>query len=127
MYPDTEKTDYLSGVTGYGRLIEERRNLVPMTRKELGDRLGQSDSTIRRFELEQGGPPDRDQVNALVAALPLTAEELLAAMGYHMNPPAALRIIPHELLMVLTEMSPEEHRWLLGLLSSVRGRPRVRR
>lgn len=105
---------------GYGRLIEERRNLVPgMSREELGKRLGRSASTIQRFELESGGPPNREQVNALVAALPLTAEELLSAMGYHMNPPAALRVIPRQLVDLLMAMTPAQHQLVIDLVTKL--------
>lgn len=55
---------------------------------DLATRLGKrSKSIVYRLENEDQ-EPDVATINALVAALPLSAEELLRAMGVSLNPPA---------------------------------------
>lgn len=96
-----------------------------MTPEQLADALGQSVSTVRRIE-RGDGELKIAQVNALTAALPLSAEELLRAMGYHLSPPASSRI-PRPLLEELLARGPEEWDALLTLLQGTPPLARARR
>lgn len=99
---------------GYGDLIAKARDSRGLTVEQLAERLGRSVSTIRRLENERT-EPSVEQINALVAALPISTEELLRAMGVHLSPPAAARL-PRDLIEALLEMSPEQHRALLDFV-----------
>ncbi len=78
-----------------------------MTQRELADRLVTSESTISNLEREQHRPIVPDQVNGLIIALRLSAEELLSAMGVNLTTPAAARL-PHVLVSSLLRLSPDE-------------------
>ena len=95
-------------MAGYGRLIEERRIAAGMhSRDELAARIGQSAGTVRSLEEELHQLRWVEQVNALVSALPLSAEELLMAMGVNLSVPAAGRI-PRQLLEDLAALPPDQ-------------------
>jgi transcriptional regulator with XRE-family HTH domain len=90
---------------GYGQMIREARESIGMTVEQLAERLGRAPSTVRRIEAESV-EPSVAQINILVAALPLSAEGLLRAMGVHLTPPAAARL-PRRLVQALLAMPPQ--------------------
>lgn len=101
-----------------GELIQRARDATGMDIAALATRIGQSASTIRR--LESGGTePSVEQINALVAALPISAEELLSAMGVHLSLPLAARL-PRQLVDLLGDLTPEQHETLIRLLRDLR-------
>src|SRR5690348_8923126 len=76
---------------GFGDLIANRRNSVGMTPEQLAARLGRrSKSIVYRLESEEQ-EPDAETINMLTASLPLSAEELLKAMGVNLSLPLASR------------------------------------
>ena len=77
------------------------------SREDLAERIGQSVGTVRALEEELHRLKWVDQVNALVAALPLSAEELLIAMGVNLSAPAAGRL-PRQLLEDLAALPPDQ-------------------
>ncbi len=62
--------------------------------------------------------PSVAQVNTLVRELPISAEELLRAMGYRFNPPAAARL-PRRLIDLLLLLPPERIESLIELLGPI--------
>lgn len=90
---------------GYGLLITRARESMGMEPEDLAERIGQSPATVRRLESEFTEPSVK-QINALVTALPLSAEELLRNMGVSLNPPAATRL-PREMVADLLELTPD--------------------
>lgn len=97
-----------------GELIQRARDATGMDIAALATRVGQSPSTIRR--LESGDTePSVEQGNALVAALPISAEELLSAMGVHLSLPPAARL-PRQLVDLLGDLNPEQFETLIRLL-----------
>jgi len=107
-------------LTGYGLLISRARDDVGMEIPELASRIGQSITTVRRLESE-AVEPSVAQVNALTAALPISAEQLLLAMGVHLNPPAAAKL-PRQIVEALLPLGPDDllviERVALGLQTS---------
>jgi transcriptional regulator with XRE-family HTH domain len=105
---------------GYGDMIRRARDAKGLTEAQLAARLGKSRQVVLRLEAEEQ-VPDRDYVNALVSILPLSADDLLRACGYHLNPESAARL-PNQLVEILLEMDP--HRWqsLIDVLPHSRGR-----
>ena len=84
-------------------MIAERREQANLTPEQLTERLGRrSKSLVYRLESEAQEPTAAD-INALTATLPLSAEELLKAMGIHMTAPAAAKL-PRHLVEVLVEL-----------------------
>lgn len=77
-----------------------------MRREDLAQRIGQSAGTVRRLEENEAVLKWVDQVNALVRALPVSAEELLIAAGVQMNVPAATKL-PKTLVDILLKLDPE--------------------
>src|SRR5690349_8915282 len=88
---------------GYGDLIAKARGA--MTPEALGERIGQSGTTVRRIEKEET-EPSVDQINALVSALPISAEQLLAGMGVRLSLPLAARV-PRQLLEQAVDLDGE--------------------
>lgn len=95
-------------MNGFGSLIERARLAAGMSPDELAQRLGRGKSVVYRLESEEQ-EPSVAQINALVAALPISAEELLRAMGVALNVPAASKL-PKTLVDVLTQLEPEYQR-----------------
>lgn len=98
----------------YGPLIRAAREAAGYSPAALADRLGVDRTIVSRME---GGKkrPTLDQVNALVAALPLSAEELLRSMGVHLNSPAASKL-PKGLVDRLLPLGPDKWQSLIDLL-----------
>ena len=67
--------------------------------------------------------PSVEQVNDLVLALRLSAEELLRRMGFKLTPPAAAKL-PRELVLGLLEMDAEEIRGVTLLVARAGSAPR---
>lgn len=105
-------------MAGYGRLIVDGRERRGWTQGDLAERLGVSVSTLSRWESEIR-LPDLQQVNALVVALGLSAEDMIQSMGLSLLPPMAARL-PRELVLELLQRGPEE---LDALLILLRGTP----
>jgi transcriptional regulator with XRE-family HTH domain len=92
---------------GFGELIAQRRIEAGLTPEQLAERLGRkSKSVVYRIEAEDQ-EPSVEQINAIVSTLPLSAEELLRAMGVLLNPPAAARL-PRGLVDSILALPPEE-------------------
>lgn len=88
---------------GYGLMVTKAREAAGLDVDALAARIGRSPSTVRRIESEET-EPSVEQINALVAALPLSAEELLRAMGVTLNTPAAAKLprdVVNDLLIVM--------------------------
>lgn len=115
------KRHTLSGVRGYGRLIADARKRYEWSPADLADRIGQSPATVYRLEAEET-EPSVDQVNRLVANLPISAEELVAAMGVNLNAPSALRL-PKQLLDGLQQLNEDNLLLVMDLVDSLAGRP----
>lgn len=106
VYPAVPPFRTVCRVKGYGILIAEARIREGLTPEELARRLGKRSKTIvYKLESEQQ-EPTADQVNALAAALPLSVEQLLKAMGVALTPPAAARL-PRRLVQALLAMPPQ--------------------
>lgn len=90
----------------FGAAIREAREHAGLTQAELAERIGTSASTISNLEREQHPPTVPDQVNALAAALPLSTETLLRAMGVTLTSPAAARL-PKRLIDALLQLDQE--------------------
>lgn len=101
-------------------MITRAREAAGLEPDQLAERIGQSVTTVRRLENEVTEPSVR-QINALVSALPLSAEELLRGMGISLNPPAASRL-PQKLVKdLLVCMEDEEaSRIVQGVARSLR-------
>ena len=56
---------------GYGILIANAREAAGLDVPQLAERIGQSDTTVRRLEAEET-EPSVAQINRLVAALPIS-------------------------------------------------------
>lgn len=93
-------------VKGFGLYIRAAREAAGYTPEDLAARLGRTKSTIYRIEDEET-EPSVEQINALVSALPISAEELLRRMGVNLNPPTAT-LLPRQLVLDLLAMNPEE-------------------
>ncbi len=105
----------LCGVKGYGRLIAEARRARGKEPKELAKAIGQSASTYRRLESEET-EPSVEQINALVSNLPLSAEELLTAMGLRLSLPVISKV-PYQLAERIARMSREQQEGLIRFLA----------
>ena len=81
---------------GYGNLLREARLSAGLTQAELAEKVGVDRTIVSKVERERISLTVA-QVNALVQALPISAEQLLRAMGVHLTPPAAARL-PRELV-----------------------------
>lgn len=106
---------------GYGRLIRNARESAGLSAAELAAYLGQTKGVVLNMESE-ATLPTLKQVNGLVAVLPLSAEDLLRAMGYHLSPHRYGRI-PKQLLDLLAQLSPDQHQNLIRLLTDLRKAP----
>lgn len=96
-------------VESFGALIERARLAAGMDPADLAARLGlKSRASIYAMESGQQMPSVK-QINALVSVLPLSAEELLRAMGVNLIAPAASKI-PKTLVDVLIQLEPEYQR-----------------
>lgn len=105
---------------GFGDLIANRRISIGMSPEELAGRLNRrSKSIVYRLESEEQ-EPDAEMINMLVASLPLSAEELLKAMGVNLSQPLAARL-PRQLVEALVELTPEQHQTLLELARWTKG------
>ena len=93
-------------VLGYGNLLREARLSAGLTQAELAEKVGVDRTIVSKVERERISLTVA-QVNALVQALPISAEQLLRAMGVHLTPPAAARL-PRELVGYLLDL--DEHR-----------------
>lgn len=102
---------------GYGLLIAKARDAAGLSVADLADKIGQSDTTVRRLESE-AIEPSVAQVNALVTALPISAEELLRAMGVHLSLPIAARI-PRRLAELLADQPDENQQALIALIEGL--------
>lgn len=103
---------------GYGQLIERARLAAEMSPEELAKRLGRDKTIVYRLEREEQLPSIK-HINALVAALPLSAEQLLRACGVHLNPPEATKL-PKRLVDLLLPLGPEGWEDLIGFLERLR-------
>lgn len=112
---------YLFGdmAKGYGNRIALAREAADLTVEQLAERINRKPSTVRRLESEET-EPSVEQINALVAALPLSAEVLLRDMGVHLNPPGATRL-PPGLVDALLRLGPEEWRQFERLARGLSG------
>jgi HTH-type transcriptional regulator / antitoxin HipB len=99
----------------FGTLIKRARRERGWTQAELAERVGIDRSAVSMWERGKQVPANPAQFNAIVGALGLSAEDGLRALGYHIFPPAASRL-PRDLIEVLLEMSPEQHRALLDFV-----------
>lgn len=100
---------------GYGNYLRAARELAGWTQADLAERVSVSTTTVSNWEREES-VPNADQVNALVLALRLSAEELLRMLGYQLTPPAAARL-PRELVSALLAMDEETLRGVTLLAS----------
>ena len=94
-------------------MIARAREAAGFDVRQLADRIGQSDTTVRRLEAEETEPSVK-QINALVAALPISAEALLKAMGVHLSLPLAATL-PRELVESFPQLSPDARQALTVL------------
>lgn len=92
---------------GFGDYIREARKDRGWTQEELAERLRVSPTTVSNWERLNRPDPDKEQVNDLVAALGLSAEQLLTMMGYRLTPPAAARL-PRQLVLALLTLRADE-------------------
>lgn len=100
-----------SAVTkGYGLLIWQAREAKGWSRTDLAKRIGRSAATVQRIE-EEKTEPSVEQINRLVAALPLSVEDILAAMGVNIVPTDAARL-PRRLVETVLQLDPEHLRAL---------------
>lgn len=91
---------------GFGQLIAERRTKAGLSPEQLAERLGRSSkSIVYRLEAEEQ-EPSADDINVLTSALPMSAEELLRAMGVFLTAPAAAKL-PRSLTDLLVQLGPE--------------------
>lgn len=65
---------------GFGELIAQRRIAAGLTPEQLAERLGYKTKTIVYRLESESQEPDAAVINGLVAALPISADELLRAM-----------------------------------------------
>ena len=98
-----------------GDLLREARERSGWSQEEVAERVGVSRTIVSRWENGVLTPQVPDQVNALCAALPISIEELLRAMGVNIVPSAAARL-PRELVTSLLALSPERQAALLTLV-----------
>lgn len=77
----------------YGLLLTRAREAAGLEVADLAAKIGQSEATVRRLEGGRTEPSVR-QINKLVAALPLSADQLLLAMGVNLSSPAAGTLPP---------------------------------
>lgn len=110
----------MSAKRGYGAYIRRGREARKLTQRELADRMGTSESTVSNLEREQHPPTVPDQVNDLVLALNLSAEELLSEMGVRMAPASASRL-PQPLVERLLKLSHEQWEALMRILPPLDG------
>lgn len=108
---------FLTGMRGYGLMIARAREAAGFDVPQLAERIGQSDTTVRRLEAEETEPSVK-QINALVAALPISAEALLKAMGVNLSLPLAAKL-PRRLVELLAESPPENHQALIVLIEGI--------
>lgn len=103
---------------GFGRLIAERRELAGLDQGQLAERLGRGRTIVYRLETEQQ-EPSAEQINILTTVLPMTAEELLRAMGVTVFLPQAAKL-PAQLVSKLLAMPPAQ---LAALTEFLPGEP----
>lgn len=105
----------LFAMKGYGPLIARARDAAGLDDKQLAERLNRTPTTVRRILAEET-EPSVEQINALVAALPISAEELLRAMGVNLTLPAAARL-PRQLVDALAKLTPDQQQVILTLVN----------
>lgn len=102
---------------GYGLLIARARESAGLEVADLAERIGKSVTTVRRLESEET-EPGVEHINALVAALPISAETLLQAMGVNLSLPIAARI-PRRLVELLASLPMDNHQVLIELIEKL--------
>lgn len=102
---------------GYGLLITRAREAAGLDVADLAERIGKSVTTVRRLEAEET-EPSVEQINALVAALPISAEEILRAMGVNLSLPLAAKL-PRRLVELLAVQPIENHQLLIELIEGL--------
>lgn len=78
-----------------------------MTPEVLAERLRVDRSTLSRIETNKTRPT-LTTFNALIRVLPISADELLLAMGYDITPAGIAARIPRSLQNALLELAPDE-------------------
>lgn len=120
VYPAVRELPQNLGVPekSFGDVIREARVANGMDELALAQRVKKGISTIKRWEASEN-KPKLDDFNLLVAALPLSGDKLLLAMGYRLSPPEAA-LLPTKLLEAAARLSPRRLATLeddaLGLL-----------
>jgi len=89
---------------GYGQYIKDAREREGRTQEWLGKKLDRSDSTVDRIEAEQS-EPSIEQINTLVASLPISAEVLLEKMGLTVLTPQDAAKLPRSLVQGLLDLT----------------------
>lgn len=105
----------------YGRLIREAREAARKDHAWVAERVGRSVSTVRRWE-DGEDKPSIDSINTLVSILPLSAEELVLAMGLNLNPPPIARL-PRALVDALVRLGPADQRQVLRIARGLAALP----
>lgn len=73
-------------MTPFARLVRQVRSDLGWTQQQLADESGIGVRTIIRWENSQGGDPELGQLQALIAATGVPAEDVLRAVGVLPDP-----------------------------------------
>jgi len=104
---------------GFGDLIARKRMEAGMTPVELAERLGRTKGIVYRLESEEQ-EPDVATINKLISILGISAEQLLVALGVHLNPTAAA-LLPKQLVERWPSLHPDDQRLILGTVLRLTG------
>lgn len=99
----------------WGRFLAGARKRAGLTQQQLADKLGVERTAVTKWET-QGRLPDVHHINALVAALPVSAESLLEAMGVKLSSPPVTKL-PPLLVRDLLSLPPEDLANVAGLVA----------
>lgn len=105
-----------NGMEGWGRRFREARKALGVTQADVAERINADRTIVSKIEREQHFPTIPDQLNRLCQYLRVPAEEILAARGVWLTPPAAARL-PRALVMGILALPPERLASLTELLA----------
>ncbi len=106
---------------GFGELIARKRVEAGLSQLELAKKLKRrSGSFVYRLENEEQ-EPDTEIINALVSLFPISAEQLLLAMGVHLIPPEVALQVPTTLAERWPSLHPDDVKVILGTVLRLTG------
>lgn len=91
----------------FGQIIRRRRNALGLSQARLGELVGRSPSTIRKWERGETTPASRKDAVALAAVLGLDESEVLAGAGFEVEDSSPRETIEEAYASLRREDTPQ--------------------